>query len=108
MPTLSPVNLEDIETTLEEVGVEDIEVSKADGQLAQLLNRTNCSVEEAVQTIRDVLYNSKPNTKLKAAETILKMHGVLGEKGNELSSGAVQILINSDNTKIGAMFHKNG
>lgn len=98
------INIEQINQILAEGGIPQAQLEPSD-QFKGVLNRSGASVENAAATIADVMISSKfDNSRLKAAEIALDLHGIRDQEGKVKKQPIFQFVIKDSSVNIAAIF----
>lgn len=97
-----------ITETLKRNGISEEKLNlppKEDNLFKNILNKSGASVENASRTIASVMMNGKfENSKLKAAELVLDLHGIRDREGKVNKQPNFQFVIKDGNVNINQIF----
>ena len=97
-----------ITETLKRSGISEEKLNiqpKEDNYFKDILNKSGASVENASRTIASVMMNGKfENSKLKAAELVLDLHGIRDREGKVNKQPNFQFVIKDGNVNINQIF----
>jgi len=80
-------------------------IPKEENLFKNILNKSGASVENASRTIASVMMNGKfENSKLKAAELVLDLHGIRDREGKVNKQPNFQFIIKDGNVNINQIF----
>lgn len=89
-----------IASVLGAVGLVETPEAKAEAEkelsgLQKIMRDRGCGVEDAMETISTVMTEGKLDTRLRAAEVVLKAHGIFNDKDAKKPTSVVIVVNNS-------------
>ena len=89
-----------IASVLGEIGLVETPAQKAEAEkefsgLQKIMRERGCSIEDAMETIGNVMTEGRTDLRLRAAEIVLKAQGIFNDKDSKKSTSVVIVVNNS-------------
>lgn len=89
-----------IASVLGEIGLVETPAQKAEAEkelsgLQKIMRDRGCSIDDAMETISNVMENGRMDTKLRAAEIVLKAQGIFNDRDKKQPTNVIIVVNNS-------------